>query len=114
VYPMFEPLPTSRIVNHAHNDWLELWLEGGAPFLLLAGMFVFFMAWSGVKLVHSAADDGLLLRARAAWIGLLLVMLHAVVDYALRSTANMVVFALLLAVLLGGLGKREKGGAGRA
>ena len=29
-------------VNHAHNDWLELWLTGGAPAIVLA---VGFLAW---------------------------------------------------------------------
>ena len=42
VYPSFEPPQSvldNRYVNHAHDDVLELWLEGGAMSLLLMAVF---------------------------------------------------------------------------
>ncbi len=107
VYPVFDASPGSMIVNHAHNDWLELWLEGGWPFALLAAAFLVFFAWAGWRAWRAKAEDVLLLQTRAAWIGLLLVMLHALVDYALRTTADMVVFGLLMALLVSGLARLQ-------
>jgi len=113
VYPAYELAgPGSRIVNHAHDDWLELWLEGGWPLLLLASIFLVLFALAGWRIWRAKADDVLLLQTRAAWIGLLLCMLHALVDYALRTTTIMVVFALLAAVLMSGVAALDASGSG--
>src|SRR6516165_7257746 len=47
VYDEFAPrsLLAETYVNHAHNDWLELWLTGGAPAIILV---LSFLAWFGV------------------------------------------------------------------
>ena len=104
VYPAYGQSPLiAHAANHAHNDWLELWLEGGWPFAMLALAFVLFFVWAGFQVWRRHDDEALLLRTRAAWIGLLLALLHALVDYALHTTADMGVFALLTAVLLAGL-----------
>lgn len=90
------------IINHAHDDYLELWLEGGwlalLPIaLLLAALFALgTRAWFGRH--ESSTDDRLV--ARAAWLSLLIAALHSTVDYPLRTTADAGVFALLLAVAL--------------
>ena len=44
VYAMHETPATmmSEYVNHAHNDWLELWLEGGFPAALLMAPSLFY------------------------------------------------------------------------
>ena len=90
------------IINHAHDDYLELWLEGSwlallpLALLLLALCAIGARAWFGRQ--ESSADDRLV--ARAVWLSLLLAALHASVDYPLRTTADAGVVALLLAVAL--------------
>lgn len=87
-------------LNHAHNDWLELWLELGATgvlaLLLLAGICVLAArrAWR--------AEGALAHLARAASISIVLVALHSLVDWPLRTGSNMVLLALLVATLLRG------------
>jgi len=92
IYQMFEPntaLLTSYI-NHAHNDWLELWLEGGWGAVLLLLVFLFWFVrqslrvWRADQSKHQLIDRAL---ARAATISISLVLLHSVVDYPLRTTA---------------------------
>ena len=102
VFPQFDSrfLTGHVIVNHAHNDYLELWLElrwlavlAGLPLLLA-------FLWQGGRLWLRAGDwqpDAILL-ARAAWIGLLLMMLHSFVDYPLRTTALLALAGLLAAL----------------
>lgn len=91
--------PGSAIVNHAHNDYLELWLEAGWPFVALSSVFVGFILWAGFGAWRSS-DSRHSLAARAVSISLLLMLLHSALDYPLRTTGNQVVFALLLAILL--------------
>jgi O-antigen ligase len=84
-----------RYVNHAHDDWLELWLEAGSLALTLA---LGFLVWFGTACRRAwlagnpfGLDAGF---ARAASITIILLMLHSLVDYPLRSIAIMTVFAL--------------------
>jgi O-Antigen ligase len=108
VYQTVEPLTllTEKYVNRAHNDWLELGLEGGG--LSVIGLLVFivwfarstFRAW---QLNRNYVEHAAL--ARAGSIGIVLLMLHSAVDYPLRTTAMTVIFALACSFLIGSKGQ---------
>ena len=91
--------PGRYIVNHAHDDYLELWLEAGWPFLAVALCFVGIIVWVGAT-AWKYTDNSGALWAKAASIAVLLMLLHSSLDYPLRTTSNQVVFAAALAVLL--------------
>ncbi len=101
IYAMHE-LPDTIMrtyVNHAHNDWAELWLEGGLPAALILSAF---LAWYGVNLFRlwrprENLEGVMLARAGAILCGLL--MLHSLVDYPLREPALAVVFGLACAFI---------------
>lgn len=106
-YAMFEAPAdiASKYVNHAHNDWLEVWLEAGVPGLVLAFLFlawfaaITYRAWRS----HDTGLDGLL--AQAASISAMLLMAHSLVDYPLRTTALACVFAFACAMIVSATGK---------
>lgn len=79
------------VVNNAHDDWLELVLEGGLPvLLLLAGGLAALMRATVFRPARPAHPFG-----RAALAALWLCALHAVVDYPLRTMSVSVVLALV-------------------
>jgi O-antigen ligase len=97
-------------VNHAHNDFVELWLEGGAPAALLMAVALFALgrvlrqqwraqlpggAGPGMQRSH---HRGLALGAALA---LALLALHSLLDYPLRTLTLQCWAALLIAVLVG-------------
>lgn len=102
IYPLFEHPQdmTNEHINHAHNDWLELWLEGGAlAALMLMGSVAWvarrgWQLWRTPRGMHRELDYALM---RAGWIVIVLVLLHSVVDYPLRTIADMTLFALCAA-----------------
>jgi len=100
-YAMFETPREIGVsyVNHAHNDWLELWLEGGVPALLIVGAF---LAWLAVNIGRSWKPGESLdwLLARAASISIILLLLHSLVDYPLRTTALAAFIAFCCALIL--------------
>jgi O-antigen ligase len=72
--------------NRAHNDFLELALEGGVFGLLiltLAAGLVLLLAWRAWRLERAALRPMLLFASAA----LVIVALHSIVDYPLRSMA---------------------------
>ncbi|MEJ8572811.1 O-antigen ligase family protein [Microbaculum marinum] len=105
VYQMFDrpEVVLSAYVNHAHNDWAELWLEGGVPAMLVA---VAFLAWYSVAAIGvwrgrsgtmAPVDRAL---ARAASIAILLLLAHSAADYPLRTTAMTTFLAFACGLLV--------------
>jgi hypothetical protein len=107
VYAMFEK-PEDTIIgtfaNHAHNDFLELWLNTGAAGLVLVGMFVVWLALRSVEIWRSAlppqASELDWTLVRAATIVVALLVAHSFVDYPLRTGAIMAVMAFACALLV--------------
>lgn len=94
----------SFFVNHAHNDYLELWLEGGVLAIVLLLIFFAWFVMSALRVWRKTAQgrgsalDGAI--ARAGVIAAVALLLHSTVDYPLRTTALAVVFALSCALLV--------------
>lgn len=112
VYQAFEK-PRDALVdtfaNRAHNDVLEVWLETGVAGLVLMALFA---AWLLVKLRQVWWTDDRrgrpldqLLR-RAASLAIVLLAAHSLVDYPLRTSALMAVFAFACGLLVEPLGLR--------
>ncbi len=102
VFETFEGKVTnSDYINHAHNDAAELWLEGGWLALLLAVSLAGAFTWAGWRAWRPGGDEARAGRAlrQVAWTALLLVLLHSLVDYPLRTTAHLALFGLLAAFL---------------
>lgn len=96
VYAAYEPvdLVGSRILNHAHNDWAELWVEIGVLLIPLALLLIRFL-W--LRAAELRAGDTLERQDHALrLIGLVVLItlcIHSLVDYPLRTTAISAVFA---------------------
>jgi O-antigen ligase len=102
---VFRQLPENQLVvgayvNHAHNDWLELWLELGwvFPIAALAATTAFLALCWGVW--RNQTDNVLAPVGRAAALAMALVAIHSLVDWPLRTGANLAVFSMLAAILL--------------
>jgi hypothetical protein len=106
VYPQHEAAlgagPGYAIVNHAHNDYAELGLEAGWPFLVVALAFALLFAWISFHVWRRHAEISTESRSmrRLAWIACVLILVHSLVDYPMRTTALSVVFAMMLAMTL--------------
>lgn len=91
-------------VNHAHNDYAELWVEGGLLSLAVFAAFLAWLGWAGFRMwrvtgeSHVSALDAGIARSGPIVIGALL--LHSIVDYPLRTTAISVVFAFACGLLV--------------
>lgn len=103
VYNTAEPLSMVSPVyfNHAHNDYLELWLETGwfGPILVLAFLAWLanraFRIWSQPFAGYEAALPA------ASSIVVLLLVIHSWVDYPLRTETLSVLFAFACASIVG-------------
>jgi O-antigen ligase len=107
VYAMFEK-PEDTIAytyaNHAHNDFLELWLNTGVIGLGLVGMFIVWLMLRAVEVWRSPPVNGASeldwTLARAATIIVALLIAHSFVDYPLRTGGIMAIMAFACALLI--------------
>lgn len=96
-----DPAPGQEYINHAHNDWLELWVDAGllAPLLALVGLAgLAFAGWRAWPRHADAAPARCRVPAIVATLGLWLLVLHSLGDYPLRTTALLASAGLLAGV----------------
>ncbi len=98
VYAVYEKSENLRpeYANRAHDDWLEFPLETGVPGVLL---ILLFLAWFCLSLhrawikTSAGQDVRLCIVQQCASAVVLLLLLHSVVDYPLRTSAMLAYFA---------------------
>lgn len=105
VYGAFEkPADVHRsFANRAHNDLLEALLETGVLGLALFSMFVLWLAARALALLrsHVRPDERIdALLARAAMIATVLLIVHSLADYPLRTGAIAALFAFFCGLLI--------------
>jgi O-antigen ligase len=88
-------------LNHAHNDWIEIFLEGGVLPIPLALIFLAWFALRAWRLwVGNRDREGRMLgRAGTAIVGIILI--GSLLDYPLRTAFVAVLFALGAVWMLG-------------
>jgi hypothetical protein len=108
VFPAFQSVDVGRwFINRAHNDYLEWALEGGiAAVALIAFLLLLYAAqwrrvwstgvWSRMRFVQVGAG-----------IGILLILIHELVDYNLHIPANLAFFALLAGIFFSDAGPAD-------
>jgi O-antigen ligase len=103
VYRQYEdPALVDRwYVNHAHNDYLELALEGGIAAMVL---LVLFLLWWGGRAKALWLSPTASLEQKAAIIASAAILLHSAFDYPLRTAAISAVFAVCMALVAGARG----------
>lgn len=95
VFPRYETSYTERIVDHAHNDYLELLAETGIIGGILGLVFIvllFHQGFANLKSRQRQSDHFFYAGALAACSALLL---HSFVDFNLHVPANALLFLLL-------------------
>jgi O-antigen ligase len=102
VYQTAESLSgiSPAILNHAHNDFIEIVLEGGIPAIVLLLLFFAILVAAAVQLMKKRFEFGRASLSLAAALGVMLVLIFSLVDYPLRMPAISCTFAVLCACFL--------------
>ncbi|HEY2483290.1 MAG TPA: O-antigen ligase family protein [Caulobacteraceae bacterium] len=102
VYQMYEPVSSMgpAFVNHAHDDFIEVWLEAGvAGVTLIVAFLVWWVTATWSRLQGRRGDRGAALALAGSFVvGMLLV--HSLVDYPLRTPALITLFAFACGLIV--------------
>jgi O-antigen ligase len=83
------------IVNHAHNEYVEIAVETGVPGILLLAAFLIWWFGAAAKAWRPGGSPF----ARAAAVASAAILMHSFVDFPLRTAAIATVFAMCLGLL---------------
>jgi O-antigen ligase len=95
VFPKYETLYDGLVVDHSHDDYVELLANAGIVGGLLGAWFLALLFWQGAKSLQASRgtlDLALHIGALAACIGILI---HSFSDFNLHIAANALLFLLL-------------------
>ena len=107
-YLAFDPEPERGWFTHAHNQYLETFVEAGIPGILLVIVGVFLAIRAGVSLCasdRSVTKQALGITALGAVI---LQVFHAFTDFGLMMPGNLITFALILGAATAATAKNRK------
>jgi O-antigen ligase len=101
VYQLYETPATivNPYINHAHNEWLEVAIEGGAPAIALMVVFLLWLAYGLIRAIRLAAHDPGHAHIKAAGLALVMLLAHSTVDFPLRTDALLMLFGLCAGLL---------------
>jgi O-antigen ligase len=108
VFRHFEPFALLKLTffNQAHNDIVQLVLEGGAPAALL---LIVFLLWWGMATFRAwrAAPSAQAMAARAGSAVILLCLTASIVDYPLRTSLMLTIFCVAAVWMLTPVSERS-------
>ncbi|MGH9920222.1 MAG: O-antigen ligase family protein, partial [Nitrososphaerales archaeon] len=101
VYLALEPLGyvSPAYFNHAHNDYLELWLETGYAGAVLVGLFLAWLVWRAARAWSGLAANRRRALAAACTVAIGVLLAHSALDYPLRTETSAVLLAFACGVI---------------
>jgi len=106
-YPQYSTMPGSAIFDHAHNDYIELFTDGGVIGFSLAAWFVIAILWHGFKQLTKRRDLYTILLTVGALTGLVSILLHSVTDFNMHNGANGLYFYFLCGLVVAAANTRH-------
>lgn len=93
----------SFYVNHAHNEYVQWWLESGVFGVLVLASALALLGVALRKLIALRGWGTQAVLAAAAWVSVAAVLMHSWADFPLRTLTLMTTTALLAGVMLAAL-----------
>jgi len=113
IYPKYRPLFVNAVVDHAHNDYLEFFAEGGIISFLLLCWFLFSVLRSSYRAYGKRHDMYAVYLAAGAFAGIISMLIHSVTDFNLHIGANGLYFFFLIGLAVSSAHTRYHDGEGK-
>lgn len=95
VYPAVRTLPGDVLVDHVHNDYIELLANGGLTGFALAAWFVLAVLYHVIRMLLRRRDRYAILLTSGVVTGLFALLFHSLADFQMYNGANGLYFFFL-------------------
>ena len=100
IFPSFRSFPGIHIIDHAHNDYIELLTDGGIIGFGLAAWFVLAVLLHGWKKISVRGDQYAVLLGIGAFTGIIAMLIHSVTDFNMHNGADGLYFFFVCGLLV--------------
>jgi O-antigen ligase len=100
VFARFQTPELPGYIEHAHNDYVEAYVELGLPGLIVMGLLLFAFLRRALALLRRPPVDTLSHLQYGAGLGVFALLLHGMVDFNFHIPANALVFGVLCGVFV--------------
>jgi Flp pilus assembly protein TadD/O-antigen ligase len=113
IYPRYRSIGGTALLEHAHNDYLELLCDGGLVAAILAAGFLAAVFGRSLPAFRRRREPYAVYLFLGASAGIASVLIHSVVDFNLQIGANGLYFFLLCGLAVAAAHTRMHEGLGR-
>lgn len=109
LFPMYKNAFSGlSIVDHAHNDFIELVTDGGFVALILVGCFLITVIRGAWRQVRQRHDPFAALLFCGAVSGMIALFVHSITDFNMHNGANGLYFFLLCSITVSSVNSRRR------
>lgn len=95
IYPPYKSLVDNRVLNHAHNDYIELLVEGGLVGFIIIFVFICVLFVKTFRMFSKRRDAFCVYLYIGSLTGMISILFHSVTDFNLQIGANGLWFSFL-------------------
>ncbi len=110
IYPKYRTIQGDRIADHAHNDYLELFSDGGAIAFLICAWFLLAVLYKSYKVFLKRREIYSIYLFFASIAGIISILIHSITDFNLHIGANGLYFFLLSGLAVSAANTRLRDG----
>lgn len=112
IYPKYKTISGSAVVDHAHNDYIEILSEGGIIIFLLCTWFLLVVLYKTYISFRKRRELYSIYIVIAALTGLIAILIHSITDFNLDIGANGLYFFAIIALAVSAANTRMREGFG--
>lgn len=113
IYPKYASIKEEIIIEHAHNDYIELLTNGGIIAFLLSGWFVFAVIFKSYRSFSQRRDSYAIYLYIGGITGCISILLHSFTDFNFQIGANGLYFFFLMGLIVSLANTRLHSGLGK-
>ena len=110
IFPKYRTLSGEKTVSHAHNDYIELFTDGGVIAFILAGWFLISVLYSSYRVFLKRHDVYAISIFTGSVTGMIAVLIQGIVDFNFHIGANGLYFFFLSGLMVSAANTRFHGG----
>jgi hypothetical protein len=98
IFPQYRPADSSGYYDHAHNDYVEILTDYGPIGASLFAALALSSLWQTIQTLRKRQNPMAKGMALAAFMAILYIVLHSLVDFNLQIPANALLFTVIVAM----------------
>ncbi|MBZ5539039.1 MAG: O-antigen ligase family protein [Acidobacteriia bacterium] len=103
IFPKYDTLYDGKVVDHAHNDYLEVLAETGILGGLCCGLFLSLLLVRGLRRLLKQENSAAAALQTGGLVGCVGILVHSLVDFNLHIPSNALLFLLLAYLATAGI-----------